>query len=171
MRIESARLEGNNLIFQTYDPEARKLVSQFKPGDYDLVANKKARSLDANRYMWVLCDALADAVGLTKIDVYREAIHNVGVFRDFHLREEDVKSFRVAWGKLGDGWCTEQVDYTQDGDSYIIRAYYGSSTYNTKQMSRLIDWIIQECKSVGVETLSDRELSLLVEAWGEKANQ
>jgi hypothetical protein len=49
----------------------------------------------------------------------------------------------------------------------VIRAYYGSSTYNTKQMSRLIDAIVEDCKEMDIETLTPRELDAMKSRWGE----
>lgn len=46
-----------------------------------------------------------------------------------------------------------------------MRAYNGSSSYDTKQMSRLIDYVVQDAKSLDIETMTDRELSLLKEGW------
>lgn len=46
--------------------------------------------------------------------------------------------------------------------------YYGSSTYNTEQMSRLIDNIVQDCKAVGIETMTPAELAALKDAWGKE---
>ena len=43
----------------------------------------------------------------------------------------------------------------------------GSSDYDTAQMSRLIEIIIQECKAQGIETMTPRELDALVSRWGE----
>ena len=82
------------------------------------------------------------------------------------MTEDEAKTFRVAWEKLGTGWPTEQVDYGRDGDRVVVRAYYGSSTYNTKQMSRLIDSIVQDCKDLGIETLPPEKLAAMKEEWG-----
>ena len=46
-----------------------------------------------------------------------------------------------------------------------LAAYHGSSVYDTKQMSRLIDNLVQDCKEIGIETLPPEKLSLLVEDW------
>lgn len=97
-----------------------------------------------------------------KDEVYFDAVRDVGVFRDFHLPEEEVKSFRTAWSAIGTGWPTEQVDYTPDG-LVVIRAYYGSSVYSTKRMARLIDNLVQDCKAVGIETLPPDKLAALVD--------
>ena len=48
-----------------------------------------------------------------------------------------------------------------------VTLYYGSSTYDTKQMSRLIDNIVQDCQAVGIETLTPDKLALLLEEWGD----
>lgn len=50
--------------------------------------------------------------------------------------------------------------------SYEHESYHGSSVYDTKQMSRLIDNLIQDAKAVGLETMSERERSLLLTEWG-----
>ena len=80
--------------------------------------------------------------------------------------EDEANTFRVAWELLGTGWPTEQVGYDKDGDRLVIRAYYGSSRYNTRQMSRLIDSIVQDCKDLGIETLPPEKLAAMKEEWG-----
>ena len=45
----------------------------------------------------------------------------------------------------------------------MLFLYYGSSTYDSKQMARLIDNIVQDCKAVGVETATPQELARLKE--------
>ncbi len=57
------------------------------------------------------------------------------------------------------------------GDSKIegyvnVRSYYGSSQYDTAQMSRLIDLIVQECRQQGIETATPQELARYKEEWG-----
>ena len=47
-----------------------------------------------------------------------------------------------------------------------IQAYYGSSGYDTKEMGRLIDGVIDECKELGIETLPPDKVALLKEEWG-----
>jgi hypothetical protein len=39
--------------------------------------------------------------------------------------------------------------------------YYGSSTYNTAQMSLLIDHLVQDAKALGIETMTPQELEAL----------
>lgn len=61
---------------------------------------------------------------------------------------------------------TEQVDYTSDGEQVVIRAYYGSSQYNAKQMTRLIRSVVEECKAQNIETMTPGELAGLMDRHG-----
>ena len=47
----------------------------------------------------------------------------------------------------------------------IINAYYGSSSFNTKQMSRLINNLVQDCQACGIETKTSAEIESLLRSW------
>lgn len=150
--------EINSLQEKINDLNADKLtvkVSKFR----------KNRSLDANAYMWILCDKLSEKLNITKDEVYRQHIKDIGVFRTVEIDEKAVDTLIHSWGLHGTGWIAERLDYSKHDGFTIIALYYGSSTYNTKQMSRLIDAIVQDCKEQGIETLTPDELSQLKEAW------
>ena len=49
-----------------------------------------------------------------------------------------------------------------------IVVYYGSSTYDTKQMSALIDSLVQEAQALGIETLPPAEIARLNSQWEER---
>lgn len=139
----------------------KKITTEIKP-------YRKKRSRNANNYMWELCTLIGDKLDMSAVEVYRKAIKEVNVFRDFILTEDEAQTFKTSWELLGDGWLVEQVDYDEDGERVIMRAYYGSSRYNTKQMSRLIDCLSTEAEQLGITLLSDREKSLLLENWKNK---
>lgn len=163
--------------FNLHLPELMNFVSQLGEGEYTLTVEKrkKKRSLNANAYLWEMCNQLAIELSkegeiYTKEDIYRKAIKESGIYKDFpNLSPKDADTLRHAWEMLGVGWITEQVDYMPDGENVIIRCYYGSSQYNTKQMSRIINHIVEDCNAVGIETMSDRERSLLIEQWGKSS--
>ena len=131
---------------------------------------REKRSLNANKYMWKLCGDLAEVlsdekVKYTKEDIYRDAIKEIGVWYDDEVEPEKVAWRRKAWEMIGTGWITERVDFTPDGEKEIIRFYYGSSQYNTKQMSRLIDNIVQDCEAVGIDTKTPNEIANMLSLW------
>lgn len=131
---------------------------------------REKRSLNANNYMWKLCGELAEVlsdekVKHTKEDIYREAIKEIGVWYDDEVEPEKVSWRRRAWEMIGTGWLTERVDFTPDGEKEIIRFYYGSSQYNKKQMSRLIENIVQDCEAVGINTKTPNEIANMLSLW------
>lgn len=145
--------------------EAKKFVGEMRPRKYavEIKEHREKRSNAANKYLWKLLDDVAAALGRVKEDLYLDYVKKVGPYKDFELSEDEAKTFRAAWSRLGTGWPTEQVDFTPDGENVVIRAYYGSSVYNKKQMSRLIDLVVQDAKEMGVETMRPEELASLLE--------
>lgn len=142
----------------------------------EIKQKKKSRSLSANAYMWELCGKISEELSketpISKDDIYRNAIRAVGIYKDFHnLLPNDAKTLMIAWQKIGTGWIAEQLDFEQDGEHVVIRAYYGSSQYNSRQMSRLIDFIVQDAKALGIETMTPEQLSLIKDEWGKHYEQ
>lgn len=133
------------------------------PCDVEITLLRKKRSHNANSYMWVLCDRIAEAVGTTKTEVYKSHIREVGVFDDIWIKSEAVDTFCKNWESNGTGWVAERM-YSR-GDWTSVRAYSGSSTYDSKQMARLIDNVIHEAKGLGIETLTRDELERMKQAW------
>ena len=166
MKIDKARLQGGELILTTSDPAAAQFVYKFQSGEYDIEKHREKRSLRANDYCWVLCDLIAKAVGGQKEDIYRDAVHAVGIYRDFHsILPAEAPSLIKLWMRQGTGWLCEQLDYEPDGDHVVIRGYFGSSVYNTRQMSRLIDWLITEAKELEIETLPPEKIAAMMREW------
>ena len=126
---------------------------------------RKKRSLDANAYFWVLVDRLSEKTGVDRIKIYRNAIKDIGgVSETICIQEKAVTKLCDAWSKNGIGWQTDIMPSKLKGCKVVI-LYYGSSTYDSKQMSLLIDNIIQDCKAVGIQTMTPAELQVLKEAW------
>lgn len=130
---------------------------------------RKKRSLDANAYAWVLIGKLAAETRIPKEEVYREAIRNIGGNCEvIPIRIEAVKKFTEAWSKNGIGWQCEDMGASKFPGYRNLYAYYGSSVYDTRQMSILIDRLIQDCKAVGIETMPEEKLRMLLDQWDGK---
>ena len=142
-------------------------INPEKEYDFTIERHREKRSRDANAYMWILADKIADKTQTTKEDIYREAIRRVGVFKDVAVTNEAADWLMENWQKNGIGWFAEEFDSTLKG-CRKIRLYSGSSTYDTKQMSRLIDEIVEEAKSLEIETATPDELTKMKEMWGAK---
>ena len=75
-----------------------------------------------------------------------------------------MKQLCEAWSKNGIGWQTDTFPSKIEGCTNVI-LYYGSSTYDTAQMSRLINLILDECRQVGIEVKSEEEINSLLNSW------
>lgn len=165
MKIEAAAYEGGNLVLKTADAAARRFVFGFKAGEYELVKTKKRRSLDANAYAWVLIDKIAAAIRLPKEEVYQNAIKGIGGVSDIVcVKDAAVDKLRQNWSKNGIGWLTETMPSKIAGCTNVV-LYYGSSAYDTRQMSSLIDRLIEDARSLDIETMPPDRLEALLSAW------
>lgn len=161
--------EGAWLALKIKSPQAAMDVCDaLKPGkEYNVTIKGKGRSLDANAYCLVLLDRLAAYHGVHKQDVYRQEIRNIGgVSEVLCLREKAAETFCRGWESNGIGWMTD-IGPSKIKGCVNVTVWYGSSIYDTEQMARLIDAVVQDCKAVGIETLTPRELAALVSRWGE----
>lgn len=124
---------------------------------------KRKRSLNANNYMWQLCQKIAENVGATKETVYRKNIREVGSFETVELISAGAARFIRSWEANGLGWVAEPM--SERGGYTTVIAYYGSSSYDTAEMTRLIDAVVDEAKALGIETMTPLELDRLKAAW------
>lgn len=143
------------------------LIPSLKDKQYEIQVKEyhKKRSLDANAYCWELIGKLSEATGLPKSDIYKTAIKEIGgVFETVCVQTGAAERLCKAWEHKGLGWQSEMFGSKIDGCTNVI-LYYGSSVYDTAQMSRLIDNIVQDCKALNIETMTPRELEALKAAW------
>lgn len=142
-------------------PELFNLLRKFKQGEYEIIKKRKKRSKNANDYCWELCEKIAEKVHLPRIEVYRQCIRDYGktdiLVAATRTAAEDMVA---AWSAFGLGWQAEIFDF--DNAGFRICVYYGSSSYNTQEMSMFIEGIKQECQQLGIETLSPEELEMLL---------
>jgi hypothetical protein len=114
----------------------------------------------------VLIDQIAAKRHMKRSEVYRKAILDIGgVSKDMFIKEEAVPVFTEIWEKQGLGNQVEIVDTDETGWC-SIRVFFGSSTYDTNQMSLLIDSLIQDAESLGIPTVPDKEVERMVSQWG-----
>ncbi len=128
--------------------------------------HKQKRSLNANAYFWKLCDELAVKTREQKTDIYRHYIKEIGGNTEqICILTKAAEDFKRMWsaGHIG-RFCEEIPSKLPNCTNLIV--YTGSSDYDTAQMSRLIDMVVQDCKEQGIETLTPQELERLTEEWG-----
>ena len=169
--FREVKLEGGWLMVRPEREDLGKamaVVRKHKDRLYDLEVreHRQKRSLDANAYCWVLINKIADAIRITPKEIYRQAIQNIGGnYEIIPIKEEAAERFRQIWESQGLGWPCVDMGKSKIQGYRNLRAYYGSSTYDTRQMSMLIDNLVQDCKALDIETLPPEKLALLMEGW------
>lgn len=155
------------------DTKQLDIVEELKNEDklnIELKKYRKHRSLDANAYFWKLLTELCELAEIDTVEEYKRRIKELGIFRQFKIEKDNIKTFEKMWTAQGIAWFCEIADTTYIGDTEfkIINAYYGSSSFNSKQMSRLIDGVVQDCKAYGIETKPQEEIDSLLKEWDKK---
>lgn len=160
------QMNGKQRLVLELDGDFRGEYESLHSGDVEITVKKyrQKRSLDANGYCWVLIDKIAAEIGISKEEVYRNAIRHIGGVSDIIcVQNKAVEKLRHGWQKNGLGWQTETLPSKVENCTNVV-LYYGSSTYDTKQMSALIDSLVQDCKALGIETRPAEEIKSLLEA-------
>lgn len=169
-KISFLYLEKTNWVtLRVSDNRLFELISDLDEGEYDVTIKKhrQKRSLNANAYCWVLLDKLSAKLNTPKTELYREVIRDIGGVSDMvTIKFEALDRFVADWNSRGLGY---QVVADTCGIAGWVdcECFYGSHTYNTEQMSRLIDLIVEECKLQGIETKTPDEIENLKSQWRE----
>lgn len=166
----SADAAGMNLSLRT--PLARRIVDAVKKGKtytVEIKEYRKKRSLDHNAMYWSVLTSFAEVLNISNAKA-----HNLLLRRYGQLERYDDKPVYVVLPDTEDAETkadeaetyhlkpTSQVKQGKDGKVYrtwmLLR---GSSTYDTKEMTRLLDGLLDECKEMGIAVMTEREASLL----------
>lgn len=126
---------------------------------YVIEIYKPKRSTEANAYMWQLIGEIEDRSGISRYDIYRNAVREAGAYYDVTLDTEQVKDYCEKWASHGLAWFVDtDIDI---GGKTTLRAYIGSSVYNSKQMTKLVNYVVDEAKLWDIETMTPDELKRL----------
>lgn len=127
----------------------------------------KHRSLSANNYAWVLIDKIAEVTGKTVTEVYQNAIREIGGVSEYYgMKEAAYESFCEIWTKDHLGRQVEIIPGSAKPGWINVRAWKGSSDFDSAQMARLIDSLIQDAEAQGIPTVPDEEVERMVSRWG-----
>ena len=168
------KLEGGWLMVKPERAELGKamaLMRKHKDRLYNLEIKefRKKRSLDANQKMWALINEMSTMIKLTPEEIYQGYIPDVGNnYRVLPVKPEDINEFAADWCNGHLGRMVEDMGPCRKRDLrgyHNLRCYKGSSEYDVQTFSRLLELVMQDCKQLGIETMSERERSLLMEEW------
>lgn len=135
------------------------LLDQEKGKLYEIKEHRKRRSLNANNFCWLIIGRIADALRTSKDEVYLTMLKRYG--------QSDLVSVLASIDVSRYFKYYEEAGRTRlQGKDFIhYRVYAGSSEYDTREMAILIDGIVDEAKTLGIETLPPDEIAHLKELW------
>lgn len=156
-------LQGELTISFSITDKAKALrqIDEIKDLDLDIEVSRhtEKRSLSANAYLWVLCDKIAKHphIKSDKWTIYLMMLKEAGVFCDCQIRREALDTLKTRFRYI------EILD--EDDYSFVVRCYFGSSTYNSREMGDLLDKVKEEAMSLGIDVWTDDEIKAAVAAW------
>lgn len=129
---------------------------------------KKEKSNEANAYYWALIGKLSAKINVPPQDIYRTHIKDVGGnYEIVPIRDDAVEEWQKKWRSRGMGWVCESLGESKFRGYKNMICFYGSSTYDSRQMSRLINLCVDDCKAQGIETMTPSEMALMMENYKE----
>ena len=127
--------------------------------DVKIDKHREKRSLNANAYLWKLVTEIGNVLNKSKEEVYLQMLIDYGQSEMVSILSEiDVKGYFKYYKLAG-----TSILNGKEFNHYKI--YKGSSEYDTKEMSILLNGVVQEAKNLGIKTKDDIELERLVEEW------
>jgi hypothetical protein len=136
----------------------------------DIKKASKHRSLSANNYAWVLLDQIAEKMSIPVSEVYRNAIREIGGIADYYgMKETAYETFCEIWTQGHIGRQVEIIPGSTKPGWINVKAWKGSSDFDSAQMARFIDSLIQDAESLGIPTVPDTEVERMVSQWGSRA--
>nr|DAH34018.1 MAG TPA: NinB protein [Caudoviricetes sp.] len=134
---------------------------------------REKRSLDSNAYYWVLLSRLAEHMKISKPCAHNMMLRRYGQ----NLLIDGIKAYiRIPDTEKAEKMALEASTYhirptsqtVSGSDGVTYRTYVmlkGSSDYDTREMSELIDGLVSECKECGIETATPEELQRMLDLY------
>ena len=76
----------------------------------ELKKHREKRSLDANAYFWKLLQELCELAEIDTIEDYKRRVKELGIFRQFRIEKDNIKTFEKMWTAQGIAWLCEVAD-------------------------------------------------------------
>lgn len=177
----TGRLTGISRDFETSNPVLQLAVNESLYGIDDLkgkdlsikiVRKSQKRSLDANAYFHTLCDKLRFKIESVPWSMARVKNHLIADYGQIMYLDDGVPLIYKT--NAPPEYVREleephlllvKTEIERDKEVYFYRMYRGSHTYNSLEMSKLIDGTIEECKALGIETMTPMHIERMLAAW------
>ena len=147
--------------FQAQLYQVAQELAEGKTFDATIEYHKEKRSLNANNYSWALQAEIAKALNQPIDEIHKQMVLEYGVL-------ETISVVKEAWDS-----CTRAFDYYMvlgesqtNGKTFVhARVGVGTHKYNTAEMAKFINGVVEEAKSLEIKTLEDKRIDELIARW------
>ena len=171
----TGRIAEVSMDYKTRKPMLKFRINE-EPNGIDRLTDKdlkitvvkvtNPRSLDANAYFHVLCDKLRKELGISMAHMKNILITSYGQIE--YLSEGHALIYKTnAPPEYIQELEEAHMKFVKQGDdgAFWYKVYRGSHTYDTTEMSTLIEGTIAEAKEQGIETRTPDEIARMISAW------
>lgn len=159
-----------NITFSVNEPSVVNEIENIQDCEklnIKAVKFRKKRSLDANALLWVCLGKIASTLRTDKWSVYLQMLKRYGKYTYICVKPSVVEAVKKQWRE-----CEELGEVDINGQKSIqMLCYFGSSTYDTKEFSVLLDGVISEMKEIGLEAPASEDMRRSLEQWEKMHNE
>ena len=156
-----------NITFTVNEPSAVNEVNNIQSCEklsIRAVKHRERRSLDANALLWVCLGSIAETLRTDKWEVYLQMLKRYGKYTYICVKPNVVDAVKMQWRE-----CEVIGNVNINGQEAVqMLCYFGSSTYDSKEFSVLLDGVISEMKEMGLETPASEDMRRALEQWGKQ---
>ena len=155
------------LAFEINEPFTQAMMDSIKDSKLTIEVNKyrEKRSLDANALLWACLGEIANAMQADKWDIYLMMLKRYGKYTYICVKPGMVEAMKAQWRELE---VVGNIDINGT-EAVQLLCYFGSSTYNSKEFSVLLEGVISEMKEMGLPTPTSKEMRLAIESIEKRA--
>lgn len=143
------------------------LFGQDREKLFDITEHREKRSRDANALLWACLGEIAGALRSDKWTVYLQMLKRYGKYTYICVKPKVVEAVKRQWRE------SEEIGRVNINGQEAVQmlCYFGSSTYDSKEFSILLDGVISEMKEMGLETPADKEMKRAIKQMEERENE
>lgn len=158
---------GYEIAFNiSYLPSDLEELSGCDALDITAKRHREKRSKNANALLWECLGRMAAELRADKWDIYLKMLKRYGSYTYVCVKPKAVDMMKRQWRE-----CEEVGVIDINGTPAVqMICYYGSSTYDSKQFSVLLDGVISEMEEMGLETPTSEQMRRSLEQWEQQTS-
>jgi hypothetical protein len=133
--------------------------------DISLAKHRNRRSLDANAMLWACLGKMAAVLRTDNWSMYLHELERYGKFAHILVSPDMIEAVKRQWRETKVVGETQVVDQETGEIKPMVQmiCFFGSSTYNTAEFSRLLDGVIGDMRDMRLEIPPSEDVKRVME--------